>query len=120
MIHYTPEGHRIKLGLNFSGSRGGFRLRWAWYDFATYKATTYRFRFRWHISPSFLWEAKEWSVIDNYLEMNGLEVVHREVLEDLRLCEQDAKRTNEPLAYIKAKPEVVDLTDPLGYHRSST
>jgi hypothetical protein len=52
--------------------------------------------------------------------MNGLEVVHREVLEDLKLGEQDAKRRSLHGMYIKAKPEVVDLTDPLGYHRSST
>ena len=50
MIHHTPEGHHIKLGLNFSFTPGGFRLAWAWYDFASHKATTYRFRFRWHLS----------------------------------------------------------------------
>jgi hypothetical protein len=120
MISYTPEGHRIKLGLNFSGSKGGFRLLWAWYNFATHKATTYRLRLRLHMAPRIIWESREWNVIDNYLEMNGLEVVHREVLEDLKLGEQDAKRRSLHGMYIKAKPEVVDLTDPLGYHRSST
>jgi hypothetical protein len=101
MIHYTPEGHHIKLGLNFSGAPGGFRLLWAWYDFGNHKATTYRFRFRWHIAPRFLWEAKSWSVIDAHLAVHGLALVHREVLEDLSLLEADIKRTNEPYAYIK-------------------
>jgi hypothetical protein len=105
MIHYTPEGHRIKLGLNFSGSRGGFRLLWAWYNFATHKATTYRFRLRLTMRPWIIWESKSWSVIDNYLEMNGLEVVHREVLEDLHATEASVKRTNEPYAYIKPQGE---------------
>ena len=101
MIHYTPEGHHIKLGLNFSLTKGGFRMLWAWYDFATHKATSYRLRLRWHMAPRIIWESKKWDVIDNYLEMNGLEVVHREVLEDLNAVEMAEKRTNEPLAYIK-------------------
>jgi len=83
MIHYTPEGCRIKLGLNFSGTRGGFRLLWAWYDFATHGATTYRLRVRLHMAPRILWEVKTWSVIDAHLSMHDLEIVHREVLEDL-------------------------------------
>jgi hypothetical protein len=101
MIHYTPEGRHIKLGLNFSGAPGGFRLLWAWYDFATHKATTYRLRLRWHIAPRILWEAKSWSVIDAHLAVHGLELVPREVLEDLKAVEDQQKRTNEPLAYIK-------------------
>jgi hypothetical protein len=103
MIHYTPEGHRIKLGLNFSLTSGGFRLMWAWYDFAAYKATAYRLRFRWHMAPRIIWESKTWNVIDNYLLVNGLELVHREVLEDLTATEVAVKRANEPYAYIKAE-----------------
>jgi len=101
MIHHTPEGHHIKLGLNFSGAPGGFRLLWAWYDFATCKATTYRFRFRWHIAPRFLWEAKSWSVIDAHLAVHGLELVNKEVLQDLKATESSMRRINEPYAYIK-------------------
>jgi hypothetical protein len=74
---------------------------WAWYDFATHKATTYRLRLRWHIAPRILWEAKSWSVIDAHLAVHGLELVHRELLEDLKAVEDQQKRTNEPLAYIK-------------------
>ena len=101
MIHYTPEGRRIKLGLNFSGAPGGFRLLWAWYDFSTYTATTYRLRVRLHMAPRLMWEAKTWSVIDAHLMMHGLALVHREVLEDLNAIEDDVKSTNEPHAYIK-------------------
>ena len=101
MISHTPEGHHIKLGLNFSLTKGGFRMLWAWYDFATHKATSYRLRLRWHMAPRIIWESKKWDVIDNYLEMNGLEVVHREVLKDLKATESSMKRTNEPYAYIK-------------------
>lgn len=101
MIHYTPEGHHIKLGLNFSILPGGFRMLWAWYDFATQKATTYRLRVRLHMAPRIMWEVKTWSVIDSYLMTHDLELVHREVLQDLNAVEASVKRTNEPLAYIK-------------------
>lgn len=101
MIHYTPEGYYIKLGLNFSGERGGFRLLWAWYNFGTHKATTYRLRLRWHMAPRIIWETKTWSVIDSFLMVHDLELVQKEVLEDLNAMEASIKRRNEPLAYIK-------------------
>lgn len=101
MIHYTPEGHHIKLGLNFSGAPGGFRLLWAWYDFASHSATTYRFRFRWHMAPRFMWEVKTFDVIDGYLTMHGLELVNKEVLQDMRAIEETQKKRNERYAYIK-------------------
>ena len=101
MIHHTPEGHRIKLGLNFSSTSGGFRLLWAWYDFATHTATTYRLRVRLHMTPRIMWETKTWSVIDRYLMVHDFELVQREVLEDLKAAENAEKRTNEPYAHIK-------------------
>ena len=101
MIHHTPEGAHIKLGLNFSRTPGGFRLVWAWYDFASNMATTYRLRVRLHMAPRIMWETKTWSVIDSYLMVHDLELVHKEVLEDLNATEAAVKRTNEPLAYIK-------------------
>ena len=101
MISHTPEGHHIKLGLNFSRSQGGFRMLWAWYDFATHKATTYRLRFRWHMAPRIIWESKTWDVIDNYMMVHGLELVNKEVLEDLKLGEEDAKWRSNRSLYIK-------------------
>jgi hypothetical protein len=101
MIHHTPEGHHIKLGLNFSRARGGFRMMWAWYDFASSTATTHRLRVRLHMAPRILWEAKKWNVIDTYLMLHDLELVHKEVLADLNAIEGAVNRTNELLAYIK-------------------
>jgi hypothetical protein len=101
MIHYTPEGRHIKLGLNFSRAPGGFRLLWAWYDFASNKATTYRLRVRLHMAPRIMWETKKWNVINNFLMINDLELVHKEVLEDLIAVERARKRVNEPHALIK-------------------
>jgi len=101
MIHYTPEGAHIKLGLNFSLAPGGFRLLWAWYDFATHKATTYRLRLRWHMAPRIIWETKTWSVIDSYLMVHDLELVQKEVLEDLRAEEDTLKHLSDNCTLIK-------------------
>jgi hypothetical protein len=102
MIHYVPEGHHIKLGLNFSRSSGGFRFLWAWYNFATREATTYRFRFRWHMAPRFIWNTRHFNVIDSYLEVHQLALVHREVLEDLKAAEEDSKALSD--RYVRIKP----------------
>jgi len=102
MIHYTPEGAFIKLGLNFSFTPGGFRLAWAWYDFATHNAVTYRFRLRINKRPNFIWVVNRFNVIDAHLMRHDLELVHREVLQDLRALEhpdthQRDLRTVKPL-----------------------
>ena len=101
MIHHTPEGCHIKLGLNFSRSRGGFRLLWAWYDFAKHEAFTARLRFRWHITPRFLWSVERGNVIENYLNVRNLALVNQEVLEDLNAIETDFKRLNDEVALVK-------------------
>jgi hypothetical protein len=103
MIHYISDGYRIKLGLNFGFSRGGFRLVWAWYDFATHTATSYRLRVRLHIRPFILWEASKFNVIDSYMAAHDLTMVESEVLNDLIATEESEKRTNEPYAIIKPK-----------------
>lgn len=100
MIHYTPEGSFIKLGLNFSLTPGGFRIMWAWYDFVTHNAVTYRLRIRlWR--PEIMWAKHRFNVIDAHLTRHDLELVSREVLHDLKAAEEADKRINEPLAYIK-------------------
>ena len=102
MIHHTPEGHHIKLGLNFSRAPGGFRLLWAWYDFASNMATTYRLRVRLHMAPRIMWEAKKWSVIDSYLMVHDLELVQKEVLEDLKAEEDAIKRLSDNCTLVKS------------------
>ena len=101
MIHFKREGDFFKLGLNLYRAPGGFVAVWAWYNFATHKATMRRFRLRMHIKPRILWSVESFNVIDNYLRTNDLELVHREVIVDLKAMEDTQKRTNEPYAYIK-------------------
>lgn len=92
MIHHTPEGNVMKLGLNLRRAPGGFLAIWAWYDFATYTATTYRFRLRLHRRPWLLWSVSNWNVIDDHLWNIDCELVPREVLADLKTVEQEANR----------------------------
>jgi hypothetical protein len=101
MIHHTPEGHHIKLGLNLRRTPGGFVAVWAWYNFATHEAFSARFRLRLHIKPRVMWSVERFNVIDNYLMLKSLDLVPTEVLADLKAVEGDVKRINEPLAYIK-------------------
>lgn len=101
MIHHTPEGSFIKLGLNFSRTRGGFRLLWAWYDFAKHEMFTARFRFRWHIKPHILWSVERSDVIQNYMDVRGLTMVNQEVLEDLNAIESDFKRLSNSIPLVK-------------------
>jgi hypothetical protein len=51
MIHYTPEGRYIKLGLNFSGAPEAFACCGLGTTSETQKATTYRLRVRLHMAP---------------------------------------------------------------------
>ena len=101
MINFTQEGHPFKLGLNLARTPGGFVAVWAWYDFGKHEAVTYRLRLRLHMAPRILWQKNRFNVIDEYLKARDFELVHREVLEDLNAVEEQSKKTNEPLAYIK-------------------
>ena len=101
MIHHTPEASVIKIGLNYKRSRGGFCLLWAWYDFATREATTYRFRFRMHLKPHIIRSVEKYNVIDDYLSARDLELVHREVLQDLNAIESDLIRMSDQTTVIR-------------------
>jgi hypothetical protein len=101
MINFTKEGAYKKLGLNLYRASGGFVAVWAWYSFAKYEAVSYRLRVRLHIKPRILWSVERCNVIDEFLRVRNLDLVHREVLEDLSAIESDMKRRNDSFAYIK-------------------
>ena len=100
MINFTKEGYYKKLGLNLYRAAGGFVAVWVWYDIAKYEVVSYRFRLRLHIKPRVLWSVERFNVIDEFLRVRNLELVHREVLEDLNAIESDVKRRSESVAYI--------------------
>lgn len=91
MINLTKEGHPFKLGLNLARTPGGFVAVWAWYDFATHEAVSYRLRLRLHMAPHIIWQKNRFNVIDEYLKVRDFELAHREVLEDLRTAEIDGQ-----------------------------
>lgn len=101
MIHYTREGEYLRLGLNFRFTPGGFVLLWAWYDFASHSATIYRLRVRMHRKPRFMFAKNKHNVIDAYLHLHGMEVVHSEVLADLKAIEKSTWRRTDKKAWIQ-------------------
>jgi hypothetical protein len=103
MIHYTREGEYLRLGLNFRFTPWSVTLIWAWYDFASHGATTYRLRVRMHRKPQFMFAKNKFNVIDAYLHMNGLELVLREELQDLKAIEQATWRRSDKQAWIQPR-----------------
>jgi hypothetical protein len=101
MIHFSQDGHHRKLGLNLYRCTGGFVAVWSWYDFFTYTATSYRFRLRMHLRPRIMWSVDRYNVIDNYLQARDLELVHKEVLEDLMAEEDTLKHLSDNCTLIK-------------------
>lgn len=101
MIHFTAEGGYKKIGLNLYRAAGGFVLAWVWYDVARHELYGWRLRIRMHIKPRILWSVERANVVQDYLRIRDMEMVHRETLHDLHAVEASQKRRNEPLAYIK-------------------
>lgn len=98
MIHFTSEGHCMKLGLNLRRATGGFVAYWMWYDFATYTATSYRFRLRVHMRPWLLRSVSSWNVIDDHLWNIDCDLVPREMLADLKAVEEQHRVAVTPWA----------------------
>ena len=101
MIHFKKEGDFFKLGLNLYRAPGGFVAVWVWFDFAKCETFAARLRFRLHRAPRILRSVERVNIIDGYLRRHDLELVHKEVLEDLWKTEKSMKSTNECYAIIK-------------------
>ena len=82
MIHFTQEGAYKRIGLNIYRSKGGFVIGWVWYDVMNRELYGWRFRFRRHIKPWFIFERNRSSVIKTYLSQNDLLAINRALLED--------------------------------------
>lgn len=101
MIHFTQEGAALRLGLNLFRARGGFVVIWLWFNFPTHQATQWRFRLRLHKAPRIMFEKRRFNVIDNFLLVRNMSMVHEEVLHDLKESEQDIQHISERYARIK-------------------
>ena len=103
MIHFAKEGQHKKIGLNLYRTAGGFVIAWTWFYFSTLEGFSWRFRFRAHIKPRFLFSTQRWNVMDDYLFTHNMALVNEEILQDLKAVEDTQKRVNEPYAYIKSR-----------------
>lgn len=77
MIHWIEEGDPKRLGLNFYRAAGGFVLSWLWYDAPAREIYGWRFRFRWHIRPRFLFSTDRHNVVHGYLWQRDCVVVDK-------------------------------------------
>lgn len=86
MIHYKKEGDHLKLGLNFTFGRMGWKpwvtVIWCWYDVKGRKLTHNRLRIRTHQRPMIIKSSSQSDVISGYLTAHDLIAVPRELLED--------------------------------------
>lgn len=97
MIHFTKEGAFKRVGLNIYKTKGGFVVSWVWYDVGSRELFGWRFRFRAHIKPWFIFERNRQSIIDSYLFENDALIVQRPLLEDhapyvLKVAEHQAQQ----------------------------
>lgn len=98
MIHWRNEGQHFRIGLNFMLARGHFSVCWVSYDFARQKGSFSGFDLS---RRGLKRRSARWNVIDNFLRMHNMALVHAETLEDLVAAEQASMRRNEPFAYLK-------------------
>lgn len=82
MIHFIKEGAYKKIGLNLYRTKGGFVIGWAWYDVKSRELYGWRFRFRNHIKPWFIFKRERQCVVDTFLKNNDLMAIERVLLED--------------------------------------
>lgn len=86
MIHKHKEGDHLKIGLNYKYGRVGWKpwvaFVWCWYEPSTRTLTTKRLRVRTHVAPYIIKESAETNTISNFLMMNDLIAVPRELMED--------------------------------------
>lgn len=85
MIHWRNEGEHFKVGLNVMLARGHLSVCWVSYDFATHMGASNGF----DISRRGIRRRKaQWNVIENYLRLRDVVVVHAETFQDM-LAAQD-------------------------------
>ena len=82
MIHFIKEGGYKKIGLNLYRTKGGFVVTWVWYDIRNREIHGWRWRFRAHIRPWFLFSRSRDSVIANYLFENDAVIIEKALIED--------------------------------------
>lgn len=99
MIHWRKEGQHIKIGLNIVWARGHFTVAWVGYDFASHTGSMRGFDLSRH---GLRRRSAQWNVIENYLRVRDLALVHVETLQDLRDAEAADLRYADSITYVRA------------------
>ena len=97
MIHLRKEGDYLKIGLNLCFARNHVAVHWVWFDFARREGSHRGFTVSRH---GFRRRSARWNVVDEYLKLNNLSLVHEEVLQDLRNAEAADLRYADSITYV--------------------
>jgi len=98
MIWIREAGEYFRVGLNLCFARDHIAIHWAWYDFARHEGSHRGFTVS---RKGFRRRSARWNVVDEYAAAWGLELVNREVLQDLKAAEQSQMRLNDRFAYVR-------------------
>lgn len=102
MIHYTPEGHVARIGLNFTlgtWRKPWFAFRWLWYDTVSRNLLSRRIRVRLYQWPAVLLSKDKYNVVHGYLWERNAVVVNADDFRDI--CD-DAGVKTETYVYTEA------------------
>jgi hypothetical protein len=98
MIWIREAGDYFRVGLNLCFARDHIAVHWAWYDFAKREGSHRGFTVS---RKGFRRRSARWNVVDEYAAAWGLELVNREVLQDLKEAERAEMKRNERIAYLR-------------------
>ena len=87
MLHWTPESHELKLGINFYITKKYFRLIFIWITLPLEIKEIY-FRFRFFLSPHIIYRKQNKTQIDivnDYLFERDLYIRTREEIENEKM-----------------------------------
>lgn len=86
MINFPKQGDYLKIGLNITFGRYGWkpwiRFVWCWYSIKSRMLSYRSLRVRMHMRPMIVSQSSESDTISNYLMLHDLIACPRELLED--------------------------------------
>jgi hypothetical protein len=98
MICFRKEGEYLKIGLNVCFASNHVAVHWVWFDFARHEGSHRGFTIS---RRGVRRRGARWNVVEEYLKVRNLSVVHEEVLQDMREAEKTSMRANERYSLIK-------------------
>lgn len=97
MINIRAEGDYFKIGLNLCFARNHVAVHWVWFDFERHEGSYRGFTVS---RKGFKVRRANWDVVKDYMRIRNLEMVHKEVLQDLVDAERHEMRQRDEWAYV--------------------